>query len=95
MRVQTVRQQIVEMLSRAECNARAVSQSLRISEKEVYAHLGHIVRSVAAQKKKLIVTASSCMDCGYTFADRRRFTRPSRCPRCRGEHITEPSYRIG
>lgn len=92
--MQTVRQQIVELLTQAECNARAVSQSLRISEKEVYAHLGHIAKSVAAQKKKLVVNPSSCMDCGYSFSDRRRFTKPSRCPRCRGEHVTEPRYRI-
>jgi len=93
--VQTIRQQIIELLSQSECNAREVSQSLRISEKEVYAHLGHIAKSVISKKKKLIVTPSCCLDCGYTFADRRRFTKPGRCPRCRGEHIVEPRYRIG
>lgn len=92
--VQTIRRQIMELLSQSDCNARSVSQSLRISEKEVYDHLTHIARSVASQKKRLVVTPSRCMDCGYTFADRRRFNKPGRCPRCKGEHLSEPSYRI-
>ena len=30
----------------------------------------------------------------YAFEDRRRYTRPSRCPSCRGERITWPELRI-
>ncbi len=92
--VQTTRQQIKELLSQSECNARDISQALRISEKEVYQHLGHIAKSVAAQKKRLLVTPSRCSECGYVFSDRTRFTKPSRCPRCRNEHVVEPKYRI-
>jgi predicted Zn-ribbon and HTH transcriptional regulator len=92
--MQTIRRQIMELLSRSECSARVISQSLRISEKEVYDHLAHIARSVTSQKKRLVVTPSQCEDCGYTFADRRRFTKPGRCPRCKGEHLSEPKYRI-
>jgi len=92
--VQTTRQQIRELLSQSECTARDISQTLRISEKEVYQHLAHIARSVASRKKRLIVTPARCTDCGYLFADRRRFTKPSRCPRCKCEHIVEPKYRI-
>jgi len=92
--VQTIRRQIMELLTQSECNARIVSQSLRISEKEVYDHLAHIARSVSSLKKRLVVTPSRCGDCGYIFADRRRFTKPGRCPRCKSEHLSDPRYRI-
>jgi len=73
---------------------RDISQTLRIREKEVYAHLSHIARSVAAQRKKLIIIPAECLVCGYVFENRKRFTRPSRCPHCKSEHIQNPMYKI-
>jgi predicted Zn-ribbon and HTH transcriptional regulator len=34
------------------------------------------------------------MSCGYVFEERKRFTRPSRCPRCKKTHIETPVYRL-
>jgi predicted Zn-ribbon and HTH transcriptional regulator len=90
----TVRQQIVELLTHEEMDARDLSQAVGIKEKEVYAHLAHIARSVAAMGSKLAIRPSECLKCGYVFKDRRRFTRPGRCPRCRESHLTSPFYRI-
>ncbi len=90
----TVRRQIISLLSEGEYNAKEISQELSIREKEVYDHLSHISRSVASQKQKLVITASRCVLCGYDFETRKRFTRPSRCPKCKSERIEEPTYRI-
>jgi len=92
--MQTTRRQIIELLIEAEHSAKELSQKLRIREKEVYEHLGHIKHSAAAQKKKLKVIPAQCLACGYIFESRNRFTSPGRCPRCKGEHITDPRYRI-
>ena len=92
--MQTIRQQIITLLSKEVCSARDLSQMLRIQEKEVYSHLSHIARSVASQGHKLIVVPSRCLVCGYVFDKRKRFTRPSRCPRCKGERIDEPRYEV-
>jgi predicted Zn-ribbon and HTH transcriptional regulator len=92
--MQTIRQQIVALLEKTEMSARELSQTVRIREKEVYEHLMHISRSVNAQKKKLVIIPSLCLDCGYVFDKRKRFTRPSRCPRCKNEYIQSPAYRI-
>jgi predicted Zn-ribbon and HTH transcriptional regulator len=91
---QTVRQQMIELLMEGRHNARELSQELRISEKEVYKHLPHIARSVASRKKKLLVVPSQCSDCGYVFKDRTRFTKPGRCPHCKGGHLEQPRYEI-
>ncbi len=90
----TTRKQMIKLLSQEECSARDLSQMLRIQEKEVYTHLSHIARSVAPQKQRLVTMPSRCLSCGYAFDTRKRFTKPGRCPRCRGERIQEPRYRV-
>ncbi|MFO8164288.1 MAG: hypothetical protein R6T98_07125, partial [Desulfatiglandales bacterium] len=85
--VKTARQEMIVLLSENDITARELSQALGIREKEVYQHLPHIARSLAAQRKKLIILPISCLSCGYVFKDRRRFTRPSRCPRCKSTHL--------
>jgi transcriptional regulator len=94
METRTLRKQISAMLCQQEMDAREVSQDLGIKEKEVYEHLVHVERSVAAAGGRFIVTPSQCQLCGYVFEDRRRLTRPGRCPRCRRSKITSPSFRI-
>lgn len=92
--MQTVRQRIIALLSESEYSARDISQALRIREKEVYDHLSHIARTLTSQKRELKVTPAQCLQCEYVFGDRKRFTGPGRCPRCKGEHIQEPKYRV-
>ncbi|MBT8367662.1 MAG: ArsR family transcriptional regulator [Deltaproteobacteria bacterium] len=90
----TIRQQIIELLTDEEMDARDISRAVGIKEKEVYEHLTHIARSLAARGGKLTIRPSECLQCGYVFKDRRRFTRPGRCPRCRKSHLINPSFKI-
>jgi len=92
--METIRQQMIALLSDKEMDARELSQTMGIREKEVYEHLPHIARSVAAQNKRLTIQPVRCLACGYVFRDRRRFTRPGRCPRCKMSHLDQPKYRI-
>jgi predicted Zn-ribbon and HTH transcriptional regulator len=91
---ETIRQQMIELLAGGEYTDRDLSQFLGISEKDVVYHLEHIARSVQGQKRKLKVIPARCMECGFTFEDRRRFSKPGRCPRCKGEHLQDPRYHI-
>jgi len=92
--MQTIRKQMIELLDKKEMSARDLSQTIGIREKEVYAHLSHIARSVTAQRKKLIIIPAECLECAFVFEKRTRFTRPSRCPHCKSGYIQNPMYRI-
>lgn len=88
----TIRQRMIVLLVEKEMTARELSQVLGIREREVFDHLTHIGRSVAAQGGRLTVLPVRCLACGYVFEERKRFTRPSRCPRCKKSHIETPVY---
>jgi predicted Zn-ribbon and HTH transcriptional regulator len=75
-------------------DARDLSQELGLKEKEVYEHLIHVERSVAATGGRFIMTPSQCLLCGYVFEDRWRVTRPGRCPKCKRSKLQNPSFRI-
>jgi len=90
----TIRQQMIDLLSAEEMTDRDLSQALGIPERDVYVHLSHIARSLAARKKKVRVTPVQCLSCGYVFRDRKRWSRPGRCPRCKDSHIQRPAYAV-
>ena len=92
--MQTKRQEMIDLLYEGEMSARDLSQTLGIREKEVYEHLPHIARSLIAQGKKLIILPFHCLACGHVFEERKRFSRPGRCPRCKMSHLERPMYRI-
>jgi len=92
--MQTIRKQMIGLLEKEEMSAREISQAVRIREKEVYEHLAHIERTVSTQRKKLVITPSQCLECGYVFKNRKRYTRPGRCPHCKIERIGNPTYRV-
>jgi transcriptional regulator len=94
MIVGTVRQKMVALLKKGEQDARSLSQQLGISEKEVMVHLPHLDRTIRQQGHRLVIIPSTCLSCGFIFKDRKRPTKPSRCPRCKTTHLTVPNYRI-
>ncbi len=90
----TIREEIIELLSCRELDAREISGHTGVSEKEVVEHLAHVSRSLARKGLKLRVSPARCIECGYTFKDRSRPKRPGRCPRCRSERIEPPRFRV-
>jgi predicted Zn-ribbon and HTH transcriptional regulator len=92
--MKTLRQEIIRLLEDSELGTRDLSRMLGIREKEVILHLPHVAKSINAQGRRLQVSASVCRQCGYVFKDRRRFSRPGRCPRCKSTYIEAPYFKI-
>ena len=93
-RLKTVRQTIVALLQENEMTANDLSRAAGVPEKEVCDHLTHIRLSMKAGKSVFSMTPPECRSCGYVYTDRRRLTRPGRCPRCKATHLSPPSFRI-
>jgi predicted Zn-ribbon and HTH transcriptional regulator len=74
--------------------AKDLSGLVGISEKDVADHLVHLEMSLKAQGLRLDVLPASCIGCGFTFRERKRFTRPGSCPRCRSTRIDPPAFRV-
>lgn len=92
---QTPRQRIIALITGTRLASHQLAQMLGIPERQVEDHLSHVVKTVARDRsRRFVLEPSACQDCGFVFHDRRRLTRPSRCPRCRSEAITAPRYGI-
>lgn len=90
----TCRQRLLDLLSAEQLGGLDLSQRLGIPEKEVYAHLEHVRRSAAARGLRFVLHPAACLSCGFVFKERRRVTRPGRCPACKGTHLRSPTYGI-
>ena len=87
----TLRHEIIALLSREGLTAREISEQVGIPEKEVLEHLEHIR---IALHGGLVVEPALCMACGFAFRKRERLKGPGRCPVCKNEHIAEPRFSI-
>ena len=90
----TVRRQILLLLSQGPCTAKEISSFVRKPEKEVGSHLEHLRKSLRAGGRRLTQVPAECRGCGFVFRKRDRLKAPGRCPVCRGESISDPSFRV-
>ncbi len=92
--MKTIRQAIISLLTKEPSNALQISMAVGIPHKEVSLHLLHIEKSVRSKGKNLIRIPARCLGCGYGFKKRKRFSSPSKCPKCRCTHIQDPAFKI-
>ena len=90
----TLRQSILECLEAGPVTARELSALVHIREKDVGPHLEHLEKSLRRSGKRLLIEPAECLKCGFRFDKRRRFTKPSACPRCRYQRIDPPVFRL-
>ncbi len=92
----TERQTIIDLLQDQPepLTLRDISQMAGLQEKEVLAHLAHIHRSMKTHRKGLSTVPARCRACGFSFAKKKNFKKPSRCPVCKGEFIDPPAFWI-
>ncbi|MCM0084487.1 transcriptional regulator [Geomonas sp. Red32] len=90
-RPETLRQEIVALLTGEILTAKDLSGQMGISEKDVLDHLEHVRTALQGE---LAVVPAQCLDCGFEFRKRERLKAPGKCPVCRGERITDPSFTI-
>ena len=72
--MKTLRQEIIELLESDQLSARELALRLGIKEKDIYNHLEHIAKTVAAKGKVVSIKPSRCLDCNFLFKNRKRFS---------------------
>jgi hypothetical protein len=90
----TIRSEIERHLRLGWFSARQLSSLVGISEKAVPGHLEHVEKSARGAGEVFDVEAPACAACDYVFDERGRFTKPSRCPRCKAERVSAPRFRL-
>ncbi len=90
----TVRQALRRELEGGAASTRELSLRLRISERDVLAHLPHLERSLAREGVRLASEPAECLACAYRFEGRGRHATPGRCPSCRSERIAPPLFAL-
>ena len=93
-KLETARAAIRAELTAAPISAREIGMRLGMREKDVLAHLEQIAVGAKARGERLRMEPPVCEKCGFVFDERERVSRPSRCPRCRGEHISAPLFSV-
>ena len=89
----TTRQRIADFLREDPAAASSLAAEFGITTSTALTHVEHISRSLEATDEELLATPPECRDCGFErFED--LTNRPSRCPACRSEDVTEPTYTI-
>ncbi len=97
----TRRQEMMAMLRQREWTLDELARNFVVHKKVIINDLEHIARSVSRLALsgvegpfRLQIHAPTCEGCGYRFKDRAKFNDPSRCPKCKNEHLRPQRFQI-
>jgi hypothetical protein len=89
----TTRQRIADHLRAETTEAGTLAAEFEITTADALAHVRHIARSLDGTDEQLLAAPPRCRDCGFSDFDDPA-NRPSRCPECKAESLTEPAFKI-
>ena len=89
----TTRQRIADFLRREPAEAGRLATEFEITTAAALSHVEHIARSLEGTDEQLLAAPPECLDCGFSAFDDLA-NRPSRCPECRSEDLTEPVFTV-
>ncbi len=98
----TLREKITELLlkSNEPLSVSEIASYLGIDQRNkriIYDALQHIAKTIRRKshhRQQLVMIPPMCKNCGYVFKDLDKPRKPSKCPRCKSERITEPRFKI-
>ena len=89
----TTRQRIADFLRKDSAEAGRLANEFEITTDAALSHVEHIARSLEGTDEQLLVAPPECLDCGFSAFDDLA-NRPSRCPECKSEDVTEPAFTV-
>jgi len=89
----TTRERIADRLREKPLPASALAREFEIRASDALDHVQHVARSLDGTEEQLLVAPPECEECGFDGFDD-LVNRPSRCPECKHEGVTEPVFRV-
>lgn len=89
----TTRRRLADQLRESPATPSELAAEFDLTPDAVLSHLEHVARSVESDGGRLLVAPPACRDCGFDDFDD-LLNRPSRCPSCKSESVTEPTVAV-
>jgi predicted Zn-ribbon and HTH transcriptional regulator len=89
----TRRTEIIEMLQKEAISAQEIANIYGVILPEIEEDLQHIAKTVLPDFE-LRMYPAVCKKCGFVFKERSRIKKPSKCPKCKGESIEFPKFKL-
>jgi hypothetical protein len=89
----TTRERMADRLREEPLSSVALAREFDVRAEDALGHVEHIARSLEDVEERLLVAPPECRACGFDSFDD-LVNRPSRCPDCKSEDVTEPVFRI-
>lgn len=89
----TTRQRIAGQLREEPRSLSALAAAVDCSPAVVLDHVDHLARSLETEDETVFVAPPACRACGFDGFDDPA-NAPSRCPECRSENLTDPTFTI-
>lgn len=90
---ETTRQRLLALLRSSQATPSDLATTLAVAPPTVLDHVEHVARSLESTDEQLLVAPPTCRDCGFDGFDD-PVNVPSRCPECKSESITEPTFTV-
>ena len=89
----TTRQRIADKLRKEPMAAGALAAEFEVRTDAALDHIEHISQSLEPTDETLLVAPPTCEECGFEEFDN-LVNRPTRCPECKCEAVSEPAFVI-
>jgi predicted Zn-ribbon and HTH transcriptional regulator len=89
----TTRQRIASFLREQPAEAGRIAAEFEITTAAALTHVEHISKSLDGTDERLLAAPPECRDCGFDGFDS-LINRPSRCPTCKSESVSEPVFTV-
>ena len=89
----TTRQRIAAFLRESPAEASRIAAEFDLTTATALSHVDHIAESLAGTDERLLVSPPECRNCGFDGFDD-LINRPSRCPECKHEGVSDPVFTV-
>lgn len=89
----TTRQRIAAFLRETPADLGVLASEFDVTTAVALSHVEHIAESLDGTDEQLLVAPPACRDCEFDEFDD-LINRPSRCPACKSENVSDPTFTI-